>query len=195
MSLLIYKTSASGLSVWLFMLGTAWYLMLICDRKHFHFCVIGAATTFIPSFDFTVLCFQLGTVLFGVYFPFRAREFESKGHCKWIHLVSVINAVSLSALLVGVQFGLGGYSRTMVPVFCLADMGSALVVSVIPTCVILAIFLTLVMLLLFKIFDIAGWKLRTKVELHILELSHIPDSMLHVISSIELLYALCVYIV
>ena len=124
--------------------------------------------TFIPTFDLIALCFQLGTVLFAAYFPFRAREFESKGRYKYIHLAAVINSVFFSAVLVAIQFGLGGYSRTVVPIFCLAEIGSSFVFAIIPACVTSATFLTLVMLLLFKIFDIAGWKLKPKVELCIL---------------------------
>ena len=119
--------------------------------------------TFIPSFDLIALCFHLGTVLFAAYFPFRAREFESKGRYKYIHLTALISAVLFSAVFVGFQFGLGGYRQSMVPIFCLAEAGSAFVFAILPTCVISAIFLTLVMLLLFKIFDIGSWNFKTKV--------------------------------
>ena len=64
----------------------------------------------------------------------------------------------------GIQFGVGGYSRTMVPIFCLAGSSSAFVIAVIPSCVITAIFLTFVMMLLFKVFDIGKWKLKAKVN-------------------------------
>lgn len=123
----------------------------------------GTSATFIPSFDQTALCFQLGTLLFSAYFPFRAREFESKGHYKYLHLVAIISCILFPIILVGIQFGLGGYSRTMVPVWCLADPGSAFVLGIIPSCVINAVFLTLVMILLFKVFDISGWRFKPKV--------------------------------
>ena len=111
-----------------------------------------------------MLCFHLGTVLFAAYFPFRAREFESKGRYKYIHIAAVASALLFSAFLVGVQFALGGYSRTVVLIFCLSDTSSAFVFGVIPGCVITAIFLTLVILLLFKIVDIGGWKFTAKVS-------------------------------
>ena len=103
-------------------------------------------------------------MLFSAYFPFRAREFESKGRYKYVHIAAVASALLFSAFLVGVQFALGGYSRTMVPIFCLSDVSSAFVFGVIPLCIITATFLTLVMLLLFKIVDIGGWKFRAKVS-------------------------------
>ena len=133
---------------------------LTCKKIH---SFVGAATTFVPTHDVTALCFQLGTVLFAAYFPFRARMFESKGWYKYIHIAAVANAVIFPATLVGIQYGLGGYSRTSVPIFCLADPSSAFVFAVIPACLTNATFLTLVVLLLFKIFDIGGWKLKTKV--------------------------------
>ena len=73
-----------------------------------------------------------------------------------------------SAVFVGFQFGLGGYRQSMVPIFCLAEVGSAFVFAILPTCVISAIFLTLVMLLLFKIFDIASWNFKPKVYIYIM---------------------------
>ena len=118
----------------------------------------GSATTFIPTFDLTGLCFHLGTVLFTAYFPFKARNLEKKGGYKYLHLIAVLCAVGLSGFLVGVQFGVGGYSRMVVPIFCLAASESAFVFGVIPACLISAIFLTFVMVLLFKIVDIEGWK-------------------------------------
>lgn len=90
--------------------------------------------------------------------------FESKGWYKYIHIAAVANATIISASLVGIQYGLGGYSRTSAPIFCLADPSTAFVFAVVPACLINAAFLTLVVLLLFKIFDIGGWKLKTKVS-------------------------------
>ena len=149
--------------------------------------------TFIPTFDLIALCFQLGTVLFTAYFPFRAREFESKGRYKYIHLAAVISAVFFPSILVAIQFGLGGYSRTVVPIFCLADIGSSFVFAIIPACLTSATFLTLVMLLLFKIFDIAGWKLKPKVELNVCVLYTKPNSLaITVVKPSDLHSYLCV---
>jgi hypothetical protein len=120
----------------------------------------GSATTFIPTFDLTGLCFHLGTVLFTAYFPFRARKLETKGGYKYLHVVAVICGVGFSIFLVGLQFAVGGYSRTVVPIFCLAASESAFVFGVIPACFISAIFLTFVMALFFKIINIQGWKLK-----------------------------------
>ena len=119
---------------------------------------IGSATTFIPTFDLTGLCFHLGTVLFTAYFPFRARKLETRGGYKYLHLVAIVCAVGFSVFLVGLQFAVGGYSRTVVPIFCLAASESAFVFGVIPACLISAIFLTFVMALFFKIIDMQGWK-------------------------------------
>ena len=120
----------------------------------------GSATTFLPTFNLTGLCFHLGTVLFTAYFPFQARRLEKKGGYKYLHLIAVLCAIGFAAFLVGVQFGLGGFSRTVVPIFCVAAPESAFVLGIIPICVISAIFLTFVMVLLFKIFNIAGWKVK-----------------------------------
>ncbi|CAI8040984.1 hypothetical protein GBAR_LOCUS22774 [Geodia barretti] len=122
--------------------------------------IIGSATTFIPIFDLTGLCFHLGTVLFTAYFPFRARKLETKGGYKYLHVFAVICGVGFSIFLVGLQFAVGGFSRTVVPIFCLAASESAFVFGVIPGCFISAIFLTFVMVLLFKIINIQGWKLK-----------------------------------
>ena len=122
--------------------------------------LLGTAVTFIPAFEQVAICFHLGSVLFTAYFPFRARAFESRGHFKYVHLVAIITSLLFPAVLVGIQYGLGGFSRTVVPIYCLADAGSALVFAIIPTCVSTSIFLNLVMILLFKIFDISGWKLK-----------------------------------
>ena len=103
-------------------------------------------------------------VLFTVYFPIRAREFESKGYNKYIHLITVVCAVIFPAFLVGIQYGMGGYTRTVVPIFCISDTSSAFVFAVIPISIISAILVTLVMILLFKIFNIGGWKVDTKVH-------------------------------
>ena len=124
---------------------------------------LGTAATVVPAFDQTALCFQLGTLLFTAYFPFRAREFESKGRYKYLHLAAILCCILFPIFLVGIQFGLGGYSRTMVPIFCLANPGSAFVLGIIPSCVINALFLMLVMIMLFKVFDISGWKFKPKV--------------------------------
>ena len=129
-------------------------------------CTLGSATTFVPGFNLIALCYQLGTVLFGAYFPFRAREFKTKHRFKYVHLVAVVSAIVFPGVLVGVQYGLGGYSRTVVPIFCLADASSAFLFAIIPTSLINAIFLTFVMMLLFKVLDISGWKLRSKVYCH-----------------------------
>ena len=66
--------------------------------------------------------------------------------------------VGFSIFLVGLQFALGGFSRTVVPIFCLAASESAFVFGVIPACFISAIFLTFMMALFFKIITIQGWK-------------------------------------
>ena len=140
-------------------------IQMIIMLHLYYFKSVGAITTFVPSSDLTVLCFNLGTVLFAAYFPFRAREFESKGRYNYTHIAAVASAVIFSGMLVSIQFALGGYSRTVVPIFCLADPSNAFVFAVIPACVISAIFLTIVMLLLFKIFDIGQWKFKTRVRI------------------------------
>ena len=127
----------------------------------------GSAITFIPTFDLVGLCLHLGTVLFTAYFPFRARTLETKGHYKYLHIVAVVCAFMVATFFVGVQFGIGGYSRTMVPIFCLASSESSFVFGIVPGCIISAIFLTFVMILLFKIVDIEGRKLkRSEVNNH-----------------------------
>ena len=110
------------------------------------------------------LSLGLGQVgLFTAYFPFCARKFESKGCYKYIHVVAVINSTVVSGFLVGAQLGLGGYGRTVVPIFCLADASSAYAFAIVPTNAINALVLTFVMILHFKVFDIGGWKLKSKV--------------------------------
>ena len=127
----------------------------------------GSATTFIPTFDLVGLCFHLGTVLFTAYFPFRARTLETKGHYKYLHIVAVVCAVGSSGFLTGIQFGIGGYSRTIVPVFCLASPEGAFGFSIVPVCITCATFLTFVVVLLFKILDLEGWHLKkSEVSLH-----------------------------
>ena len=100
----------------------------------------------------------LGVVLFGTYFPFTAKQFKSKGYCKHVHITVVILAVLCSAALVGAQLAMGGYTRTMVPIFCLAGVDSAFWYAVVPPCFLAAVFLTLVMVLLFKIIDREQWQ-------------------------------------
>ena len=123
---------------------------------------VGAAVTFIPVQDITLLCFHLGLVLFGAYFPFYAREFDAKGRTKYIHITAVASAILIPALIVGIQFAMGGYRRTMVPIFCLADTGSTFVFSIVPVCILSAVFLTLVMLLFFKTVRLGGCQYITK---------------------------------
>ena len=118
----------------------------------------GSAITFIPTFDRVGLCFHLGTVLFTAYFPFRARTLENKGPYKYLHILAVVCAFMVATFFVGVQFGSGGYSRTMAPIFCLASSDGSFVFGIVPGCFISAIFLTFVMIILFKIVDIEGKK-------------------------------------
>ena len=107
--------------------------------------------TFSLQFDFMLLSFYLGIVLFGTYFPFTARKYESRGCYKYVHIVALVTGVLCSAALVGVQFARGGYRRRIAPIFCLATVESALWGAVVPQCFIAATFLTLVMVLLFRI--------------------------------------------
>jgi hypothetical protein len=120
----------------------------------------GSATTFVPTFELTGLCFHLGTVLFTAYFPFRARRFEKKGSYKYLHLVAVLCGFGFSGFLVGIQFAVGGYNRNIVPIFCVAAPESAFFFGIIPVCIISATFLTVVMILLCKIVNIDGWRLK-----------------------------------
>ena len=120
----------------------------------------GSATTFVPTFELVGLCFHLGTVLFTAYFPFRARKLQTKGGYRRLHIVTIITTIGVSGIFVGLQFAAGGYSRTVVPIYCFAAPESAFVFAVIPVCITSAIFLTFVMVLLFKIIDIEGWKLK-----------------------------------
>ena len=137
------------------------------NESHIYIISAGSAIIFIPTFDLVGLCFHLGTVLFTAYFPFRARTMETKGHYKYLHIVAVVCAFTLATLLVGIQFGAGGYSRMMTPIFCLASSESSFALAIIPGCFISAIFLTFVMILLFKIVDIEGRKLkRSEVNNH-----------------------------
>ena len=99
-------------------------------------------------------------MLFTAYFPFRARKLETKGRYKYLHLIAIGCAVGVSILLVGIQFGAGGYSRTVVPIFCLTFSASAFALGIVPGCILLAVFLTFVMILLFKIVDIEGQKIK-----------------------------------
>ena len=134
---------------------------------HINFTCVGPTLTFIPTHDLVLLCFQLGTVIFAAYFPYRAREFESKGCYKYIHITAVVTAISFSSLMVGFTYAVSGYSRTMVPIFCLAsDSSGSFAFDIIPICLVTAIFLTFVMVLLFKIIDFGGWKLKTKVRIY-----------------------------
>ena len=128
-------------------------------------CTLGSAATFVPGFDLTALCYQLGTVLFTVYFPFRAREFKTKHRLKYIHLVAIVNAIVFPGVLVGVQYGLGGYSRTVVPIFCLADASSAFLFAIIPTSLINAIFLTFVMIHSSKFLTLVDGNLKARYNI------------------------------
>ena len=131
------------------------------ESVNYIFCVsinAGSATTFVPTFELIGLCFHLGTVLFTAYFPFRARKLETKGGYKYLHIVTLICTIGGSGFFVGLQFAAGGYSRTVVPIYCFAAPESAFVFAVVPVCVTSAIFLTFVMVLLFKIIDIERWK-------------------------------------
>ena len=150
-----------------------------------HYIFVGAATTYIPVQDLIFLCFHLGLVLFGAYFPFYARKFNTRGRTKYIHITAVASAMMLPALTVGIQFAMGGYRRTMVPIFCLADTGSAFVFAIVPGCLLSAVFLTLVMILLFKIVRLGGCQGRIKkVSSH----THV------LIKNMRLLYAFVKYL-
>ena len=138
---------------------------------------IGAGTTFITTFDRIVLCFQLGVTLFASHFPFRAERFKSKGYYKHLHIVTVVCGLFSGACFVGLQFALGGYSRTVVPIFCLAGAGSAFVFSVIPLCVLSAIFLSIVMILLFKIVGFGKLSFSTKVRVYVYEILNITSTV------------------
>jgi hypothetical protein len=150
--------------------------------------IIGSATTFVPTFELTGLCFHLGTVLFTAYFPFRARELVTKGRYKYLHFVAVVSIVGVSGLLVGFQFALGGYSRTVAPIFCLGSPGSAFLFGVVPACLTSAIFLTFVMILLFKIIELKGWRLKSTGE-NVAE--HTPSG--YVAAQRRLVLIFCVY--
>ena len=116
-------------------------------------------STFASLLHFSLLSVYLGVVLFGTYFPFSARKFESRGCFRYIHsdMVVLVIAVLFSSVLVGVQLALGGYRRRMVPIFCLTEANSAFWSAIVPPCFIAAIFLTLVMVLFFKIIDREEW--------------------------------------
>jgi len=123
---------------------------------------VGAAVTYIPVQDITLLCFHLGLVLFGAYFPFSAREFDAKGRTKYIHITAVASAILIPALIVGFQFAMGGYHRGMSPIFCLADSGTAFVFAIIPLSLLSAVFLMLVMILFFRTVRLGGCQYITK---------------------------------
>ena len=74
--------------------------------------------------------------------------------------MAVSCAICFSGFFVGVQFAVGGYSRTVVPIYCLASPEGAFVFAVVPVCISSATFLTFVMILLFKIIDIDGLNLK-----------------------------------
>ena len=109
------------------------------------------------AFDLTILSAYLGVVLLGIYFPFIARNFESRGYFKYVHIMALVIGVLLSVLCVGCHLSMGGYRIRIVPIFCVAQVDSAFWGSVVPHCVIAATFLTLVMVLLFKIVERDGW--------------------------------------
>ena len=138
--------------------------------------------TIILTFDITVLCFHLGTTLFTTHFPFRAQRFKSKGYYKHLHIITVVSGVLSGASFVGIQYALGGYSRTVVPIFCLSSPGSAFVFSVIPLCVLSAIFLSIVMILLFKIVGFGKLSFSSKVRVCV----YIKSSKLHDCTSVRL---------
>ena len=108
-------------------------------------------------FNLTVLSAYLGVVLLGLYFPFTARNFESRGYFKYVHIMALVMGVLISVLFVGYHLSMGGYRRRILPIFCVAQVESAFWGSVLPHCVIAATFLTLVMVLLFKIVERDGW--------------------------------------
>ena len=98
----------------------------------------------------------------------------TKGRYKYLHFVAVVSIVGVSGLLVGFQFALGGYSRTVAPIFCLGSPGSAFLFGVVPACLTSAIFLTFVMILLFKIIELKGWRLKSTVGYLQCSLAHLP---------------------
>ena len=118
---------------------------------------IGAVAAFSGLLNFSLLSVYLGVVLFGTYFPFTARRLKSKGCHKYIHIIALVTILLCSMLIVGAEFINGGYHRTMVPIFCLAEPKTAFEYAVVPPCFTAAIFVTLVMVLLFKIIDREEW--------------------------------------
>ena len=114
-------------------------------------------STFASVLHFSLLSLYLGVVLFGTYFPFSVRKFESRGCFRYVHIVALVTTVLFSLVLVGVQLASGGYRRRMVPIFCLAETHSAFWSAIVPPCFIAAVFLSLVMVLFFKVIDREDW--------------------------------------
>lgn len=92
---------------------------------------------------------------------------DKSGGYKYVHVTAVVCALAVASLLVGFQYVVGGYSRLIVPIFCIADPESAYFFGIIPICFISATFLTFVMILLFKVVDI-DWLKHRKTEVGII---------------------------
>ena len=122
-----------------------------------HFTFAGIVATYFQPVQLILASFHLGVVIFAIYFPFKYRHFEAKHRFKYIHIAAVVSAILVPAPNIGIQYALGGYSRTLVPLFCLSNRSSAFFFAVIPASLASAIFLSLVMLLFFKIVCIANW--------------------------------------
>ena len=130
------------------------YIHSLCIHSTSH---AGAVATYFQPVQLILASFHLGVIIFGAYFPFCARLFEAKGRYKYVHIAAVICAFLIPAPNIGIQFTLGGYSRTLVPLWCLSNRSSAFFFAVIPASLASAVFLTLVVLLFIKIIRIANW--------------------------------------
>ena len=111
------------------------------------------------AFIFTVgdcwWLFHTTSIFWKVWFPVHARQFEISGYTKYIHIATIVIALTFSTIPVGAAFGTGGYViNTLIPGLrnCVARNSDAYFYSfILPICIIIAIGITLILLTLWKI--------------------------------------------
>lgn len=118
------------------------------------FCA-GTVNTFIPMMINYLWLFHTIAIFWNVWFPIRARHFDVHGYTKYMHIVVVVIAFTLSVIPVGVAFGTGGYViSSLIPSLSFCVMRSLAVnyyALVLPICIVFPFGITFNLLTVWKL--------------------------------------------
>ena len=114
---------------------------------------VGAAYIYI-FFQLDVWLLGHVIILFwGITFPFHYRSFDLSGRLKYIHIATIVVALLLPSIPVGIAFGTGGYTYDGIPpISCLPrNAAVGFYATFLPSTVLVSIGATFLTLILWKL--------------------------------------------